>query len=100
MLVDVRQALILATLLAGVAPPGGKVTLNRPDGILLLVVDHHSVQRGVLILIHLCSLLFNGGSAGMWSMGRTGAVSPRGGGGSMHTSWATSLTRPAARLSG
>jgi len=47
--VDVREAVGLLRLLAGLAPTGRDVAIGRPDRVLLLVV-HHDLEQGLLVI--------------------------------------------------
>src|SRR5437763_10941390 len=50
-LFDVREALRLRTVLAGVSPTQRQLFGGRPDGVLLLVVDHDHVDRLVVVFV-------------------------------------------------
>src|SRR5262249_7674461 len=50
-LLDIRQALRLGPGLSDIVPTERVLAVGRPDRILLLVVDHDLVDRGVFLII-------------------------------------------------
>src|SRR2546423_13330757 len=47
-LIDVLKALGLSALLSHRAPTGWRLGVSEPDGVLLLMVDHHLVRAVIL----------------------------------------------------
>jgi hypothetical protein len=58
---DIRQTFRFAAALAGVTPTQGVFAVNRPDGVLLIVVENNLVDGIVLLflIIHFDLLFFS-----------------------------------------
>src|SRR5579871_6335239 len=50
-LFDVGQALLFGAAHARVAPAQGILPRSRPDGVLLLVIDHDLIDRRIFLLV-------------------------------------------------